>query len=85
MSDAPRITLVGKPGCHLCDDARVVIERVCAETGEQYAEISIYDDLDMADLYWEQIPVTLVDGVQHDFWRVDADRLRAALAAPRPQ
>ena len=85
MSDAPRITLVGKPGCHLCDDARVVIERVCAETGEQYAEISIYDDLDMADLYWEQIPVTLVDGVQHDFWRVDADRLRAALTAPRPQ
>ncbi len=85
MSDAPRITLVGKPGCHLCDDARVVIERVCAETGEQYAEISIYDDLDMADLYWEQIPVNLVDGVQHDFWRVDADRLRAALAAPRPQ
>lgn len=81
----PRITLVGKPGCHLCDDARAVIERVCAETGEEYTEISIYDDLDMADLYWEQIPVTLVDGVQHDFWRVDADRLRAALAAPRPQ
>ncbi|HET7902199.1 MAG TPA: glutaredoxin family protein [Candidatus Nanopelagicales bacterium] len=80
----PRVTLVGKPGCHLCDDARVIIEAVCAETGEEYAEISIYDDLDMADLYWEEIPVTLVDGVQHDRWRVDAERLRAALRAPRP-
>jgi hypothetical protein len=34
-----------------------------------------------ADLreYWEKIPVTLVDGVQHDFWRVSEDRLRRAL------
>jgi hypothetical protein len=81
----PRVALVGKPGCHLCDDARVVIERVCAETGEEYAEVSIYDDLEMADLYWEQIPVTLVDGVQHASWRVDAARLRAALEVPRPE
>lgn len=81
---APRVTLVGKPGCHLCDDARVVIERVCAETGEAFVEVSIYDDLDLADLYFEQIPVTLVDGVQIDRWRIDADRLRTALAAPRP-
>ncbi len=84
-ASGPRITLVGKPGCHLCDDARVVIEQVCADTGESYAEVSIYDDLEMADLYWEQIPVTLVDGVQHAFWRVDAARLRAALAVPAPQ
>ena len=85
MSGAPRITLVGKPGCHLCDEARVVIEQVCADTGESFTEVSIYDDLDMADQYWEQIPVTLVDGVQHAFWRVDAARLRAALAVPAPQ
>jgi len=80
----PRITLIGKPDCHLCENARTVIEQVCAETGEAYAERSILDDPELADLYWEQIPVTLVDGVQHDFWRVDGDRLRAALAAPRP-
>lgn len=83
MSD-PRITLIGKPDCHLCETARAVIEEVCAETGEAYVERSIFDDPELADLYWEQIPVTLVDGVQHDFWRVDGDRLRAALAAPRP-
>ncbi len=81
MSAAPRVTLVGKPGCHLCEAARAVIDAVCAETGESYVERSILEDPDLADLYWEQIPVTLVDGVQHDFWRVDPVRLRAALSS----
>lgn len=82
MSEA-RVTLIGKPDCHLCEDARAVVAAVCAETGEEFVERSILDDPELADLYWEQIPVTLVDGVQHDYWRVDADRLRAALAKPR--
>ena len=80
----PRITLVGKPDCHLCADARAVIEAVCAETGDSFVELSILDDPELADLYWEQIPVTLVDGTQHDFWRVDATRLKAALAVQPP-
>jgi len=75
----PRVTLLGKPGCHLCDDARAVIAAVTAELGEAYAEVDITADPDLHARYWEQIPVTLVDGQQHDFWRVDADRLRAAL------
>ena len=84
MTSEPRVTLVGKPDCHLCEAAREVVAAVCAETGDAFVELSILDDLELADLYWEQIPVILVDGTQHDFWRVDADRLRAALAAPRP-
>ena len=80
----PRVTLVGKPGCHLCDVVREVIEQVCAQTGESYAEVSIYDDLTMADLYWEQIPVTLVDGARIAHWTLEPDTLRAALAAPPP-
>jgi hypothetical protein len=75
----PRVTLISKPGCHLCDDARVVIETVTAELGESYVELDISTDTDLYTRWWEQIPVTLVDGAQHDFWRVDPDRLRAAL------
>ena len=74
MSD-PRVTLYGRPGCHLCDDARAVVERVCAELGESYEEISILDDPALLERYAEEIPVTLVDGRQHDFWRVDEARL----------
>lgn len=76
-----RITLIGKPGCHLCDDAREVIAAVAAELGVGWEERSIADDPALAEEYWEQIPVTLVDGRQHDYWRVDAARLRQALGA----
>lgn len=76
---APRITLYSRPGCHLCDDARAVIEAVCAETGEAYDEVSIAGDPELEERFGNEIPVTFVDGRQHDFWRVDAGRLRKAL------
>ena len=79
---AARITLYSRPGCHLCEDARSIIERVCADVGESYVEYSIDDDPALQERYGEEIPVTLVDGRQHDFWRVDEQRLRAALAQP---
>ena len=80
---APRVTLYSRPGCHLCDAAREVVARVCADLGEEYAEISIDDDPGLVDRFGEEIPVTFVDGRQHDFWRVDETRLRTALTAPR--
>lgn len=82
MSGASVITLIGKPGCHLCDDAREVIARVAADLGVAWEERDITVDADLRERYWEQIPVTLIDGRQHDFWRVDEARLRAALTAP---
>lgn len=78
--DPARVTLIGKPGCHLCEDARAIIESVCAELGESFNELSILDDPELADLYAEEIPVTLVDGKRHDFFRVSPDRLRKALS-----
>jgi hypothetical protein len=75
----PRITLLGKPGCHLCDDARTVIARVAGELGVSWEERDITNSAEDQEKYWEMIPVTLIDGVQHDFWRVDETRLRAAL------
>jgi hypothetical protein len=78
-----RITLIGKPGCHLCDAAREVVARVAADTGAGWRELSILDDAELSERYWEQIPVVLVDGRQHDFWRVDEARLRETLAGRR--
>lgn len=75
-----RVRLLSKPGCHLCDEARAVIEAVCAETGESYEDVDITTDPDLFAEYAEQIPVTFVDDKQHDYWRVDPTRLRAALA-----
>ncbi|WP_328915357.1 MULTISPECIES: glutaredoxin family protein [unclassified Streptomyces] len=80
MTSARTVTLIGKPGCHLCDDARTVIEKVAAETGATVREQDITQDAELYDRYWEQIPVVLVDGEQHTFWRVDEKRLRTALS-----
>lgn len=75
------VTLVGKPGCHLCDDARLVVRAVCEETGASWVEEDITRDEELYKEYWEQIPVVLIDGEQHTFWRVDPARLRTALGA----
>jgi hypothetical protein len=78
---AHEITLLTRPGCHLCDDARAVVAHVAAELGLPWTERDITrSESDLRD-YGEMIPVTLIDGVQHDFWRVSEHRLRAALSA----
>lgn len=85
--DAPRVRLLTRPGCHLCDEARAVVEQVCAELGETYEEVDLdaaaADDPELRRRYTDEVPVTFVDGAQHDYWRVDPARLRTALARPR--
>ena len=81
MSPQPhRITLLSRPGCHLCDDARSVISRVAADLGVPWEERDISSSAADLAQYSDMVPVTLVDGVQHDFWRVSEERLRAAVA-----
>jgi hypothetical protein len=80
LSQPPRITLLTRPGCHLCDEARAVIVRVAGQAGVGWTERDITQSADDLATYTDMVPVTFVDGVQHDFWRVSEDRLRAALA-----
>ena len=77
----PRVTLYGRAGCHLCEEARAVIEAVCADLGEAYVEVDIDTDPALVERFTDEVPVTFVDGRQHDFWRVDPARLRTALLA----
>ncbi len=77
--DTPRVTLYSRVGCHLCETARDVVTRVCADLGESFEEVDVDADPDLADRFGDEVPVTFVDGRQHDFWRVDEARLRAAL------
>jgi hypothetical protein len=74
-----RVTLYSRPGCHLCDTAREVVARVCDDLGEAFVEVDIDGDPELLSRFGEEIPVTFVDGRQHDFWRVSESRLRAAL------
>jgi hypothetical protein len=76
------LTLIGKPDCHLCEVARDVVEAVVAELPEDAVivdERSILDDPALYELWWEKIPVVLINGSLHAHWRVSPDRLRDAL------
>nr|KGA07268.1 MAG: hypothetical protein GM42_1890 [actinobacterium acMicro-1] len=74
------VTLIGRDGCHLCDDARaIVLDVVSRHDGIAFCELSIDDDENLANRYREEIPVVLIDNEVHNFWRIDADRLDRAL------
>lgn len=76
---APRLTLLGKPGCHLCDDARAIVLEVAGERGLELEERNILDDEALLAQYAEEIPVLFIDDRVHTIWRVDPERLRRAL------
>jgi hypothetical protein len=81
------LTLIGKPGCHLCDDAREVIRSVVAELPADAVPVieekNILEDPVLHEQYVEDIPVVQLDGRNHTYWRVDPARLRAALLEAR--
>jgi len=81
---AVEVTLIGKPDCHLCDEARRVVAGVIAALGADrvaLVERSILEEPELYAAHWEEIPVVLIDGQRHTFWRVDPERLRKALEA----
>ncbi|TAL43275.1 MAG: glutaredoxin family protein [Salinibacterium sp.] len=82
MSSA-RLTLIGKPECHLCDDARDALASAIDELGARGSvvveELSILDDPALNERYWDEIPVVLLNGKVHTIWRVEPDRLKAAI------
>lgn len=78
-SPPPRVLLISRPGCHLCDEARAVVARVCAEAGAAWQERLTTQDPALAAEYAEYVPVVLVDGRSHAYWRIDPERLRARL------
>ncbi len=79
------ITVIGKQGCHLCPTALGIVEEVVAglpdEVGDgiEIVERSIEDDPVLYDLWWEKIPVVLIDDEVHAHWRVSPDKLRQRL------
>jgi len=81
-----RVVLFGRDGCHLCDEARAVVVRVCAETGDRWSEVDVDDPAagltpSQRDDLSEMVPVVEVDGVRRGYFRIDENRLRRALAA----
>ena len=80
------LTIIGRPGCHLCGAADDIVDAVLADLPDEAPEVvvehaSILDDEALYEAWWDKIPVVLLDGHLHAHWRLSADRLREALLA----
>jgi glutaredoxin len=75
-----RVTLLGRVGCHLCERAREVVARVCAELGTPWTESDVDADAGLRAEYGDRVPVILVDGAEHGYFEVEEPRLRRALS-----
>ncbi len=73
------VTLITRSGCHLCEDAERLLRALSAELGFGYEEFDVDADAARADEYSDRVPVILIDGREHGYWRVEEARLRAAL------
>ena len=79
----PRLTLYGRPGCHLCDEARAVVAEVCAERGFELEEVDVSTDPALNAAYGERIPVLAIDGEEAFELHIDAAGLRRRLDTVR--
>jgi glutaredoxin len=74
-----QVSLMTRAGCHLCDEAQAVLRRLAGELGFGYSELDVDADPVRRAEYSDRVPVILVDGREHGYWRVEEARLRAAL------
>jgi glutaredoxin len=75
----PTITLLTRVDCHLCDEAKAALRRVEAATGVPWTEVDVDSDDELAYEYGDRVPVVLLDGREHGYWRVEEERLRRDL------
>ncbi|KOX09378.1 MULTISPECIES: glutaredoxin family protein [Micromonospora] len=83
MASDARLALITRPGCHLCDDAKAALDRVVAVTGDRWVEWDVSDNQDLEREYGDRLPVVMLDGKEHGYWRVEEDRLLRDLTTPQ--
>lgn len=74
------VTLITRAGCHLCEEAEQLLRRLSGELGFAYREADVDASKVLQDEFSDRVPVILLDGKEHGYWRVEEARLRTALA-----
>jgi len=74
------VTLVTRVGCHLCEEAEQTLRSMAAELGFALDLVDVDSTRELRNEYSDRVPVVLVDGAEHGYWRVEEGRLRARLA-----
>ncbi|WP_156758038.1 glutaredoxin family protein [Actinokineospora pegani] len=77
--DEPRVTVVTRVGCHACEVAEADVARICADLGLGWTAQDVDADPELRAEFGDRVPVILVDGDEHGYWKVEEERLRRAL------
>ena len=72
-----RVTLISRDGCHLCEDAEAVLDRILPG---DWTRVDVASDIELERDYGDRVPVVLLDGAEHGYWRVEEARLLRDLA-----
>ena len=72
-----RVTLISRDGCHLCADAEAVLDRILPD---QWSRVDVDSDAELQRDYGDRVPVVLLDGAEHGYWRIEEARLLRDLA-----
>ena len=78
----PRLRLMTRAGCHLCEVAAETLERIAAEAGLRPEAVDVDADPELQAEFGDRVPVVLLDGREHSYFTVDVPRLRRDLALP---
>ncbi len=74
-----RVTLISRAGCHLCEVAEQTLERIAPG---QWVRVEISESIELEREYSDRVPVVLLDGREHGYWRVEEDRLLRDMGRP---
>ncbi|MEV4636080.1 glutaredoxin family protein [Actinoplanes sp. NPDC049548] len=74
-----RLTLISRTGCHLCEEAEAVLDRIAAG---QWIRVEVSDSIELERDYGDRVPVVILDGKEHGYWRVEEERLLRDMARP---
>ncbi len=77
--DAPRLRLLTRSGCHLCEVAAETLERIAGDAGLRTEAVDVDADPELQAEFGDRVPVVLLDGREHSYFTVDVPRLRRDL------
>ncbi|MET8149282.1 glutaredoxin family protein [Actinoplanes sp. NPDC049668] len=74
-----RITLISRDGCHLCEVAEQTLDRIAPG---QWTRVEVGESIELERDYGDRVPVVLLDGKEHGYWRVEEERLLRDMSRP---
>ncbi|MFG1989461.1 glutaredoxin family protein [Actinoplanes sp. NPDC048988] len=77
-----RVTLISRNGCHLCEVAETTLDRIIPG---QWSRVDVESSIELERDYGDRVPVVLLDGAEHGYWKVEEARLLRDLARPAGQ